>query len=84
MWESLLLPTLNSKTQPKTQGRFFFFMITVLHLIGVAGDFIKHSSVLINVLRYQVPYTIIYIIEGTSFRNLNEIIKDISSSVSYS
>lgn len=59
-------------------------MITVFHLIGVAGGFIKHSSVLINVLRYHVPYTIIYIIEGPSFRNLNEIIKDTSSSVSWS
>lgn len=45
-------------------------MITVCHFNAVAGDFIKHSSVLINVLRYQVSNTDI---EDTSFRNMKDI-----------
>lgn len=54
-------------------------MITVCHFIAAAGDFIKHSSVLISVLRYQVPDNVT--LEDTAFRNLKEIIKHTSSSV---
>lgn len=72
-WE-ILLPALNSKTQLKTKDRFFFFpTIAVFHFIAVAGDFTKHFSALINLLRYQVPDTVT--IEGASFRNLKKIIK---------
>lgn len=57
-------------------------MITVCHFIAAAGDFIKHSSVLISVLRYQVPDNVT--LEDTAFRNLKEIIKHTSNSVNYS
>lgn len=67
MWV-ILLPASSSKTQPKTEGRFF--MTTVRHFIVVAADFIKHSNVLINALRSPVPDTTTT--EGTSFRNLKE------------
>lgn len=40
--------------------------------MAVAGDFMKHSNFLINVLRYQVPDTDTR--EDSSFRNLKEII----------